>query len=124
VQSVFDALAGPRATADAVEAVCDLAERARAAGVAPAYLKDLIVWCTLLGATDRAHDLAGALLDDCARDETVGSAWESLWMPEMRAFRRHPRFHELATRLGLFDYWADHGPPDGHELRGGRLVGA
>jgi DNA-binding winged helix-turn-helix (wHTH) protein len=123
VQSVFDSLRGAHKATAAAQAVCDLTERARAAGVAAPHLKDLIVWCGLLGETDRAHDLACALLDDCALEETVGSAWESLWMPEMRAFRRHPRFHELVTRLGLFHYWAEYGPPDGHELRNGRLVG-
>jgi DNA-binding winged helix-turn-helix (wHTH) protein len=123
IQSVFDALRGAHRSAAAAQAVWDLADRARAAGVAPPHLKDLIVWCGLLGETDRAHDLASALLDDCARDATVGSAWDSLWMPEMRAFRTHPRFHEFATRLGLFDYWAEYGPPDGYELRQDRLVG-
>lgn len=122
VQSVFDALRGAGQPLAAAAAVSDLANRALAAGVTPPHLKDFVVWCGLLGAMDQAHDLASAVLDECARDETVGSAWESLWMPEMRAFRTHPRFHEFATRLGLFEYWAEYGPPDGHELKNGRLI--
>lgn len=45
-----------------------------------------------------------------------------LWLREMRPFRRDPRFHELTVRLGMLRHWQRHGPPDGYELRDGRLI--
>jgi hypothetical protein len=35
-----------------------------------------------------------------------------LWSPEMRPFRKDPRFQALAERLGLIDFWRQFGPPD------------
>ena len=43
-------------------------------------------------------------------------------MPEMKAFRQDPRFQALATRMGLMEYGQQHGPPDGCELRDGKLI--
>jgi hypothetical protein len=45
-----------------------------------------------------------------------------LWLPELRAFRRDPRFGDLVAGLGLLDYWKEHGPPDNCEFRSGRLI--
>jgi len=111
VKCVFAALAEPQLVPSATAAVRDIAARARATGAGFAALKDLLLWCTLLGAVDVAHDLADSLLDDAAHEGTVGSAWDQLWLAEMRAFREHPRFQALATRLGLPDYWDRHGLP-------------
>ena len=35
------------------------------------------------------------------------------WAPDGEAFRRDPRFGELAARMGLLDYWKQYGYPDG-----------
>jgi hypothetical protein len=40
----------------------------------------------------------------------------------MRDFRRDARFLPLTERLGLIEYWKEHGPPDNHELRNGKLI--
>jgi hypothetical protein len=84
--------------------------------------KYLLVWCTLLGDVDLAHDVADALLDGLAQAGLAGSAWDPLWLPEMRPFRQHARFQAFAARVGFFDYWQAHGAPDGCELRDGVLI--
>lgn len=45
----------------------------------------------------------------------------TMWSPVMRPFRQDPRFQGLVERLGLIDYWAQFGPPDGCTLRGTKL---
>jgi TolB-like protein len=45
-----------------------------------------------------------------------------LWLPEVRPFRRDPRFQQLVTKLKLFEYWKQYGPPDECDLRGENLT--
>jgi hypothetical protein len=40
----------------------------------------------------------------------------------MKPFRQDPRFNALAARLGFMEYWEKYGPPDGYELRDGKLI--
>jgi hypothetical protein len=77
-------------------------------------LQRSIVWLTLLGAVDEAHDLAIRTLDVLISSGTPGCGWGTLWLDEMRAFRANARFPELASRLGLDEYWRQYGPPDGY----------
>jgi TolB-like protein/DNA-binding winged helix-turn-helix (wHTH) protein len=74
---------------------------------------------TLLGAVDSAYALANELIDRGERMHVaaLGLDPRTLWIPEMRPFRRDPRFQALATRLKLIDYWNQFGPPDECELR-------
>jgi len=69
-----------------------------------------------LGAIDVAYELLLAELDkdpkSWARGWDVGIAWG----PAGAAFRRDPRFGELARRMGLVDYWKQYGYPDGCRL--------
>ncbi len=74
------------------------------------------------GAMDDAYACARRMLDDARAAGVIGSEWWVIWLEEMRSFRRDPRFHDLTVELGLDAYWLRNGPPDGHELRGGRLV--
>lgn len=85
-------------------------------------LKRLLVWRTMLGNLDAAYELLARTMDYYARSNTVGSAWGALWLPEMKPFRRDPRFQAFVTRLRLPEYWQEYGPPDGCELRGGTLL--
>lgn len=78
----------------------------------------LIVWFTALGAVDAAHDVAQRAVDWLVSSGTIGSGWGMLWMKEMRAFRDCSRFQQLLSRLGLFGYWRQYGPPDDCVLRG------
>jgi hypothetical protein len=56
----------------------------------------VVLWYVVLGAVDAAYEAANQVLDDFARSGTVGTAWGFLWLPEMRAFRRGPRYSKLA----------------------------
>jgi adenylate cyclase len=77
---------------------------------------------TQLDALDLAYQFANQSLDYLARTGTVGSAWGLLWLPEMRPFRRDPRFQGFATRLGLIPYWQQYGAPDGCDLKDGKVT--
>jgi TolB-like protein/DNA-binding winged helix-turn-helix (wHTH) protein/Flp pilus assembly protein TadD len=82
----------------------------------------LLCWYGMLGALDSAFEFANATLDHFARVGTVPTGWAMLWMPEMASFRLDPRFQALASRLGLTEYWARYGPPDGWEFSAERLA--
>ncbi len=84
--------------------------------------KRLILWRALLGDLDGAYRFLRRSLDHYARLGTVGAGWGFIWLPEMRPFRRDPRFQEFVGRLRFMDYWREYGPPDGCELRGDRIV--
>ena len=66
-----------------------------------------------LGALDVVYPL---LFDSLAADPLAWlHQWDFsfAWTPEGAAFRRDPRFAELATRVGMVDYWKQYGFPDG-----------
>jgi hypothetical protein len=79
-------------------------------------------WCAMLGALDPAYEVVNDGLDNLQRSGAIGGTWGGLWLPEMRSFRRDPRFQALADRLGLMEYWKQYGPPDDCELRDGKLI--
>ncbi len=67
-------------------------------------------WAALLqvfGSTDAA--VASSLRADPERTQAL---LFTLWYPQFRDFRQHPRFFEFAARHGLSAYWTEHGPPD------------
>jgi len=74
---------------------------------------DLVGSYIELGAIDVAYELLLAELEKdpkaWARGWDIGIAWG----PDGAAFRRDPRFGELAQRMGLVDYWKQYGYPDG-----------
>ena len=80
-------------------------------------------WFALLGATDDAHAVARRIV---ARFERTGRLVSlnlpPIWLPELAAFRRDPRFHEFITGLGFIEYWKSTSPPDGYVLERGRLL--
>lgn len=77
----------------------------------------------MLGALDPAYETVFAFLARLRRLGTVGGAlWTGLWIPGMLPFRLDPRFADLADALGLTEYWQEYGPPDGCELRDGKLI--
>ena len=81
----------------------------------------VVVWFTMLGALDDAYAAASTWLGDGAGQGPQGLPLAFLWFPEMAPFRDDPRFTELCARLKFKDYWNVYGPPDGCELRGGKL---
>jgi uncharacterized protein HemY len=122
VRLLCGALQGTASRAAAVTALRGLEDQLRPEAPDTTTRKRLLLWYTMLGALDTAHDLADHLLDHCAESGTVGAPWGILWMNEMAPFRRHRRFRRLATRLGLISYWQHYGPPDGHQLRAGDIA--
>ena len=85
-------------------------------GIDPISRTLLVNLFAMLGSLDQAYDLANRSLDASLGSGTFGSHWGALWIPEMRPFRRDPRFQRFATRLKMPDYWTQYGPPDGCEL--------
>jgi TolB-like protein/DNA-binding winged helix-turn-helix (wHTH) protein len=68
---------------------------------------------TLIGDLAGAYELTQDLLDQRLAANGSGDVdWGEIWTPEMRSFRRDPRFQALAMRLKLIDYWKHFGPPD------------
>jgi TolB-like protein len=74
---------------------------------------------TQAGALDEAYELANRCLP-----ASIGVIASMLWFPEMRPFRRDPRFAAYIDRLGLhlIEYWQMYGPPDDCELKSGKLI--
>lgn len=87
----------------------------------PGATQRFILWFTMLGAIDAAHDVAQRTVDRLAAQGMVGTGWGILWSREMHRFRDSPRFQMLLSRLGLFNYWRQYGPPDNCVLRGDQL---
>jgi hypothetical protein len=77
----------------------------------------------LFGAMDDAYDIAQRLVTHLERARRLLNVnLMPIWLPDLGAFRRDPRFHEFTARLGLHAYWKANGPPDGYALQDGRLV--
>jgi hypothetical protein len=112
VELLCKALRDPGQKAAALAALTAFEGRLADGELDQATRKRLLLWYVLLGALDVAFDFAGRSMDRYAREGTVGSAWGSLWLPEMKAFRADPRFAQFATRLRLPEYWAQQGPPE------------
>jgi TolB-like protein len=123
VRQVFGALADPAARAAAIHALDELHERLSGADFFEIMNRRMLYWYAQLGALDSAYRLLGQSLDRFATQGMLGAAWSFLWMREMADFRRDARFQDVVVeRLGLMPYWRQFGPPDGCEVRDGRLV--
>ena len=83
----------------------------------------MMEWQAGLGEFDAAFRVADLILAAWRRTGQLATmGLLQMWFPSMRAFRQDPRFSGFVEQLGMFAYWRRHGPPDGHELRDGRLV--
>lgn len=122
MKQVYAALGGRAERGAAVRSLRALLEAPNAADPLSQRKEDGIFLSVLLGDLDLAFESANRWLDRFARSGTIGTTWGVLWIPELHAFRRDPRFQALVDRLKLFDYWKRHGPPDDCELTEGRIV--
>jgi len=86
------------------------------------FTRRMLYWYTQLGACDRAYALLDESLARFAKLDMLGAAWGFLWMREMAPFREDARFAGIIERFAFMPYWEKFGPPDGHELRRGKLV--
>ncbi len=80
-------------------------------------------WQAALGEFDAAFKITDLILAAWRRTGQLATmALFQMWFPSMRSFRQDPRFSGFVEELGMFAYWDRHGPPDGHEIRDGRLI--
>jgi adenylate cyclase len=121
IQSFYRAQSDPSRNDRAIAALQAWEAKLPPEELEPGATQRLIVWFTLLGAIDDAHDVAERTVDRLAAHGTIGNGWGILWTKEMQAFRDSPRFQNLLSRLGLFSYWRQYGPPDNYVLRGDLL---
>ena len=76
-----------------------------------------------LAAFDEAYRLVAAVVEHRRLTRHLPTpSLIPLWFPVMAPFRADPRFHAFVGELGMLDYWASAGPPDGYALRDGMLV--
>jgi tetratricopeptide (TPR) repeat protein len=122
VELVYAAIANRKQQAAAVASLERLLASVASEHVGPDLSAHAIAWYTLLGALDQAYDFANRMLDYAVPAGAMGIFPNYLWIPELLPFRRDRRFQTLASRLRFFDYWAVHGPPDGCELKNGKLI--
>jgi hypothetical protein len=119
IRAVYAAFGDPAKKPAAAKALQALLRRINTDEMALYRQVDAILLFTELDDLDSAFEFANANFD--LRERAAGSAWASLWTPEMRPFRRDPRFQPFVTRLKLMDYWQQSGPPDDCELKDGKL---
>jgi tetratricopeptide (TPR) repeat protein len=120
VAQAYQALDDAKERGSAASRVRELADASIRRRIDPAFEKETMVWCALLGEVGSAHDVASAILETSSRDGTVGTAWDPVWLPEMLPFRRHARFDDFVARLRLPEYWREKGFPDGCRQQGGK----
>jgi adenylate cyclase len=121
IQSFYRAQSDPSRSDRAITALQAWEAKLPAEELDPSGTHRLVVWFTMLGAVDAAHDAAQRTIDRLAAHGTIGNGWGILWTRQMHAFRESPRFQTLLSRLGLFSYWRQYGPPDNCVLRGDLL---
>jgi TolB-like protein/tetratricopeptide (TPR) repeat protein len=122
MRRVYAALGEPAQRAEAARSLRTLLDELRRTEPRIQRREGELVLSVMLGDLDLAFDIAKKSLDQDVQLGTVGTSWGFLWMPEMRPFRLDPRFQAFVTRLKLFDYWKQYGPPDDCSLVGDRLV--
>ncbi|MDQ1345734.1 MAG: hypothetical protein QG586_1265 [Pseudomonadota bacterium] len=66
-----------------------------------------------LGAIDVVYEMLFAALDEDPASWVNRWDLNHAWGPEGAAFRKDPRFAELAQRIGIVEYWKQYGFPDG-----------
>lgn len=118
IQAFFRAQSDQSRCARAITALQTWQEKLQPRDLDLSTAQRLMVWFTALGAIDEAHDVAQAAVERLAPSGTIGSGWGMLWLREMGPFRDCSRFQQLLSRLGLFGYWRQYGPPDNCVLRG------
>jgi TolB-like protein len=122
VRLFYSALSDPTKKSGALQALESLEHKLESGDIDPGFRQRwMAVSFTMLDALDPAYRVVNRVVDENARS---GTDWEPafLWLPEMRPFRKDPRFQALVTRIGLIDYWKQYGPPDACDLKDGKLT--
>jgi TolB-like protein/Tfp pilus assembly protein PilF len=123
IRAVFAALDDPAKKPAARQALQSLVHKLGVGNRLSASRRDWIFYFVMLDALDPAYELANQYVDEFERSGTGGgAALAFLWLPEMRPFRRDPRFQRLVTRFNYIPYWTRYAPPDDCDLRDSKLV--
>jgi adenylate cyclase len=123
IKAIYAALEDPANTRAAIEALRKLRSVGGGTGMDSRVMVVLaMAWYTMLGDLDLAYATGNEALDRLQRFGTLGAYWGPLWVAEMLPFRRDARFEAFADRIGLLEYWRQHGPPESFELLDGRLI--
>jgi TolB-like protein len=122
IRLAYAALVDPRKQPSARQAIQEFVQKFKPRDIVPDLIGVFAIPFTMLDAFDPAYRLADQLLDESARSGRIGVGLSHLWGPELRPFRKDPRFQALVTRCGLIDYWKQYGPPDECDLRDGVLT--
>jgi DNA-binding winged helix-turn-helix (wHTH) protein len=112
-RTIYSALADPQQSARAIESVLAFAPALLQNGVDGRSRAFFLTAIAMLDASDTAFDLAFAWLRE-PDESCVVMDWSDLWLPELATFRKHARFQQLASQLGLIDYWQQSVPPGEH----------
>ena len=124
VRQAYDALADVRLAPRAVAAVKALRTQAEVAALETYPMSMLtLLWYAWLGAWDEAYETWQRMVRAFKVSGVLNSVeFLPIWMPELRDFRRDPRFQDIVRQLGLIEYWRERGPPDQCLLEGDRLI--
>jgi hypothetical protein len=114
---VYAALSDASKKPAASQALQDLIRKMEFDGIDPSARGLFVQMFTMLGALDPAY----RSYDEFARFGPVNIGG-SIWAPEMRAFRKDPRFQQVVTRENLIEYWKQYGPPDDCDLQDDKLT--
>jgi len=122
VRAVYRAIGDPSQRAAATRALDAFRARISEPEFNEILNRRMLVWYTHLGALDQAYELQEESLRRFARFDMLGGLWSFWWLREMAPFRQDARFQGIVERFALAPFWEKFGPPDGHELRRGKLV--
>jgi TolB-like protein len=125
VRLVYAALAERERSPAAIRAIRQLMSERTAHTVNTLHLPMLLLhWAVVLGDLDLAFLICNCTLDQFEPQGAIPVVdfLSQLWLPELRAFRRDPRFQVFATRLGLMEYWQQYGSPDEFDVKDGELT--
>ena len=121
VREAYLALGDPSRRENALKLLHDPGVTERL-GVTPINYKRMMLWRVMLGDVDGAFEWTDRIVASLEEEGAVGMIWAVIWLEEMEPFRAHPRFMDIAERLGFVAYWSVYGPPDGYDFRDGKLI--
>jgi hypothetical protein len=122
---IYLALADPAQLAAAIAMRTSLYPRRPVVGLGDMTICSIAVTgYVVTGAPDAAFDLSNKCRDQTLATSRAGVLQVSkIFGPEMRTFRRDPRFPAYAARFSdAMAYWQKYGPPDDCDLAGGKLT--